>query len=654
MSRKRSEGFTTAFRAVGETDVLANSLSLEVTPQTNKRIVGTNIITARVLSPGFNQFRFQLDSNYTITSLKLDGRTITFTREDSRNVVANFDVAYGVNTVFSLQIGYDGLATAVGLGSIEFGTHSGAPYVFSLSEPYYASTWWPTKDDNTDKFLADVAITCPNTLKGVSNGILQGVDVVDTTRSRYRWKSNYPISPYLVFIAVTNFNNFTDTYTHSTGSMPLDYWIWPEYDLTANRNAWKTAKTILGTLSSKYGPYPFLNEKYGIYQFTFSGGMEHQTSTGMGGFWESVNAHELGHQWWGDLVTCATWSDIWLNEGFATYSEALWSEFKPGSTGLAALKSTMSSLRPSSVNGSVYCYVTTDVNRIFSTSFSYRKPGWVLHMLRSILGDTAFFGTLADYRAAYGYSTADTEDFIAVAEARYGGSLRWFFDPWIYDIGAPSYTYGTSATTAGGQTYLLLQVSQKQSASYPKFRMPIDLQTTIGGVTTRRKIWNNAVGDQWYVIPVSATPSAVSLDPDTWVLATGLTTAAYVAGPPVLVASTPAPGGNLANRSRTITLQFQSAVNATSAAFTVRNKLTSEVLPKAYAYDATNKRVTLTLPSKMAEGEYEVVIADTVTSTAGVALDGELSAFAATLPSGNGTPGGATVLPFRYVPTKGS
>jgi aminopeptidase N len=125
-------------------------------------------------------------------------------------------------------------------------------------------------------------------------------------------------------------------------------------------------------------------------EFGWGGGMEHQTITSIGGYfnWEDGIVHELSHQWWGDNVTCATWADIWVNEGFATYSEALWYENKPGGSE-AALHSAMASRRPWDVSGTVYCYDDTNVNRIFDYNLSYLKGGWVLHMLRRP-GDTVF------------------------------------------------------------------------------------------------------------------------------------------------------------------------------------------------------------------------------------------------------------------------
>ena len=137
--------------------------------------------------------------------------------------------------------------------------------------------------------------------------------------------------------------------------------------------------------------------------------------TGQGGVSESLTAHELSHQWWGDDVTCRTWNDIWLNEGFATFSECVWEENKTGTPIPLSYKNCILTRKPSNVGGSVYVYDTTDPNRIFSSTYSYKKGAWVLHQLRGVVGDTMFYDILAAHRAAHQGSAATTDDFVAVA-----------------------------------------------------------------------------------------------------------------------------------------------------------------------------------------------------------------------------------------------
>lgn len=641
--------FNPSLRSSQDSDVLKNNLTIEVNPNTGSTISGTNVMTIKNLLPGATSFRFQLDNNFTISQVLLNGSPITITREDTHNVLANFGRTMAMNEQYDLSITYSGTAVTNGFGSIEFGTRSsGAKYCFTLSEPYFSSTWWPTKDDNTDKATLQIGIICPNTMSAVSNGNPVGTETLTGSRTKYKFQTNYQIAPYLVCMGVTNFNTFTSTWTGVSPAMPLTFYIWPENDTTTNRNAWLNVTNMLTTLSGRYGTYPFANERYGIYEFTFSGGMEHQTITGEGTFSEYVTAHELGHQWWGDMVTCATWSDIWLNEGFASYTEALWAEWKTGTSSLTSLKSYMSSLRPSSVNGTVYCSVTTDVNRIFSTSFSYRKPAWVLHMLRHILGDTKFFQLLAQYRSQYQYSSATTEDFIAVAEQVYGGSLRWFFDPWIYQVGAPAYTWGSSTTTINGQTYLLVSITQSQSTSYPLFTMPVDIGWKVGATTFRQPVWSSAQ-KQYAVIPVSGTPSSITFDTDTWILDTAVTAGTYQAGPPVVVATTPAIGGMLPHANRTATVTFHTPINFSASAVMLQDRMTGAILtPGAISYDATQRKLSVTIPPKTATTKFLLTVNDSITATnSGLKLDGEVS-IPASMPSGDGIPGGSFVFSFDY------
>jgi hypothetical protein len=173
---------------------------------------------------------------------------------------------------------------------------------------------------------------------------------------------------------------------------------------------------------------------------------------------------------------------------------------------------------------------TSDVSRIFSSNFSYRKGAWVLHQLRHVVGDATFFQILADYRAAYEGSAATTDDFTASASAAFGQDLTWFIDEWVYQSGAPAYRFAWNAVSLNGQEYLHLQIDQTQSPPYPNlFTMPVDVVATIAGSPQTLTVWNDA-RSQRFVLPVSAAPSSVQFDPQQWILRTGLTSAALVIG----------------------------------------------------------------------------------------------------------------------------
>ena len=424
----------------------------------------------------------------------------------------------------------------------------------------------------------------------------------------------------------------------------------PNSDTAANRNAFFNCSNMLTAYSQTghFGVYPFANEKYGIYNFGFGGGMEHQTCTGEGTFSESVTSHELGHQWWGDMITCADWHHVWINEGFADYTEALWAEWKPGSTGTPALLSAMATRRPSAVNDTVWCPSTTDQNRIFSTDFSYYKAGWVLHMLRHAVGDTNYFNGIAAYRAAFQYGAATTEDFQAAMESVCGYSLNAFFQEWIYQPGAPAYQWNWRTSNIGGQQYVEVYLNQSQSASYPRYVMPVDIQLSPSSGSPVTQVIQNTTGTQWFLFKSSVVPLSVAFDPAPYILATGKSQVTFVEGPPRVVTTTPNAGDSLPSASvPSVSVRFHKNVNAAAGNFTLVGP--SGSVPFTYAYDSANFIATITPNAPLGAGSYTLTALDAITDVAsGKALDGETASPTDPnlLPSGNGVPGGSFSFAF--------
>jgi aminopeptidase N len=654
--------------ATDATDVLHNAIDIEIFPSTSV-ITGSNTFTIRSRVDGLTEFTFRLRGNFTVTSALINGSTsvsVTTPPADNSSYgrVVTLDRAYNTDETFTLMIAYTGTAVSRGFGSIDFTTQNGTALVESLSEPYYAGTWWPCKDgdvsapgDNTDKATFDISVTAPNTLRTVANGLLVSTTDLPGNRRTYHWATGYPTATYLAFFATTNYTTWTQTYSYplpggSTGSMPVEFSVYPANDTPTNRAAWERCVVMLDTYRTIYGLYPFVNEKYGIYEFNFGGGMEHQTYTGQGTFSEGVTSHELGHQWWGDNVTCATWHDIWLNEGFATYTEALWLERQPGSSGLPALFSAMAARRPSAVDDSVYVYDTTNVNRIFSSTFSYRKAGWVLHQLRHVVGDQTFFAILAAYRATYQGGGSTSAQFADVASQVAGRDLSWFFNEWIFGIGAPAYAYGFQPATVNGHNYLRLRVRQTQSASFGTFTMPIDIRVVTPAGDRGFTIQSDALSEH-FVLPLDAPASSIAFDEFNWILDTAKVQEAFVAGPPVVVTASPAPGETIAAPSAPgqLTIGFSDNVTAAAAAFTVLRGATP--VPFTLAYSTATDVATLTFASALSPGTYMVTVAASVVgASTGLALDGEIAdpANPASLPSGEGLPGGAAVYTFTVAP----
>lgn len=532
-----------------DTDVLHNQLDIEITnidPANDLcTITGSNRIRIRSQTEELTEFTFRLHDIFAVSSVIINDETspvsVVVNNVSETTWVATLDRAYTLGEEFTLKIDYSGDTESFGFGSIDVGIQpGGAPIVASLSQPFYAYTWWPSKDsdvgipgDNSDKATLEMSVTVPDTMDVPGNGLLESVDVLANNRLRYNWTTQYPIATYLVSFAAGEYNRWTDTYPHAGGNMPVEFYIYPDNDTPSNRDAWSLVVDMLGVFAPLFGEYPFVDEKYGIYNFPFGGGMEHQTMTGQGTFSENITAHEAAHQWWGDHVTCKTWRDIWLNEGFASYGECLWREFESGVSDHDAYLTRVLQRKPSSVADSVYVRdeVLTLV-RIFSSTFTYNKGCWVLHQLRHVVGDETFFQILADYRSDFGGSAADTDDFANVASTTAGTDLTWFFDQWVYQPGAPHYLYAWNSVNVNGQEFIVIHLEQTQDATFPDvFIAPVDIEARINFNSLETvTVWQDQ-REQWFAVPVSGTVTSVRFDPEQWVLRTGAIEKAFTAVP---------------------------------------------------------------------------------------------------------------------------
>jgi aminopeptidase N len=628
-----------------QTDVLHYRLDFDIDPVA-EYINGANTMTVKALVDDLTAFRFWLHSSMSINEVRVEGRVAAWRRIDAEVIEVELGQSIARDETFELEVHYEGSPVSAGWMSIVFEEQRGTPVVSTLSEPWFSYTWWPVKEDSRDKATGELLITVPDGLTVVSNGVLAGVKSAGAGKRLYHWSTGYPMSPYLFAFSATRYNTFVDNYVHPRGTMPVEFFVYPGSDTAQNRALWRLSVDMLATFGELYGLYPFIDEKYAIYQFPWGGGMEHQTATGQGGFWEDLTAHELAHQWWGDMVTCATWSDIWLNEGFATYSEALWLEFKSGVSDPYALKVAMSRRRPSRIDGTVYVHDPSNVARIFSSDYSYRKGAWVLHMLRGVVGDEAFFALLEAYRDRYQYLTATTDDFREVAEEVWGGDLRWFFDQWVYGGGAPAYRYGWREHEFDGQRYIEVSLVQVQDES--AFEMPVTIETIEFGERRRYTVWNDERREH-FLIPVSAPIGAVDLDPDVWILARSERVVAFTEGPPKVVGARPVRSARAhAGASRSIKVGFHKDVVVDESHFGLR-RADGSAVELEVTYDPGTYTATLVSKEALGFGRFELTIDDgIVDAAAGLALDGEITGMSriAQLPSGDGVPGGDAVFEF--------
>jgi aminopeptidase N len=627
-----------------KTDVLHYRLDFEVDPDA-QTISGSTTMTVATRVENLSTFRFWLNASMAIGSVEVDGDDVEWRRLDTTTIDVNLNRSYDEDEVFDIEITYSGTPESTWF----FSSQGGVPVVSTLSQPWYASRWWAVKEDNRDKATGELLVTVPSDLTVVSNGLLVAVDNVAGDKRRFHWATEYPTSPYLFSFSATVYNIFSDIFNYEGGSMPVDFYIYPDQDTPGNRNGWRLSVEMLATFEEMYGPYPFRAEKYAIYQFPFGGGMEHQTATGQGGnsaFRDSLTSHELAHQWWGDMLTCATWHDIWLNEGFATYSTALWYEFASGVPDAEARRAYMEVRRPPLLDGTVYVHDISDPNRIFSSNYSYSKGAWALHMLRGVVGDDAFFEILAAYRGRFEYSTATTEDFRAVAEDIWGGDLEWFFEEWIYGGGAPAYRSSWQEREINGSRFLEIMLEQNQNESV--FQMPVEILTLENGQNRSYRVWNDARVEH-LLIPVSGEVDDVELDPNTWILSRINISGAFFDGPPKIVAVDPAPSSVLRlNRNLSMSIGFHRdvVISATDVALRRSDGVEFEL---DLAYDPETFTATVESRRPLPGGRYRLTISDHVVDAEdGIALDGEIDEAHGTglLPSGDGLPGGTAVVEF--------
>ncbi len=503
-----------------EYDVTWYDIDIEIDegPET---VVGSVVMRATSLVDGLGEVIIDLYDNMTVSSITQGGLPLYFTHNNDL-VTASLNPAVNTGDEIELTITYSGAPIA---DALDFSTHgTGDPIISSLSEPIGARQWWPCKDRPDDKAdSARIAVTVDDALIAVSNGMLQSTVDNGATKT-YTWFESYPITTYLVSVAISNYSSWVDYYTHPGGSMPIENYVYPEHLSNAQEDLSITDDAIIALVNA-FGEYPFIEERYGHAIFPWGGAMEHQTCTSYGRvlirgdhYYDWILVHELGHMWWGDSVTCGTWEDIWLNEGFASYSEAVWFEDQEGESSYDDYIESYDYY--GYFDGPIY-----DPDSTFNRTV-YDKGALVLHMLRRVLalaGGTQYHypidaleSVLATYGSTYAYSSAITPEFQAVCEAAYGGSMDWFFLPWIYGENRPDYEYSWIATNQGPPHSVMLHIDQVQTNA-GLFTMPIDIEVHTTAGDTLVTVWN----DEWsqdFFISVDAQPTGVSFDPGNWIL----------------------------------------------------------------------------------------------------------------------------------------
>lgn len=502
-------------------DVTYYNLNLTLVYSTHY-LSGIVIVKAKATIDNLQNFYLDLVNSMNVLSVTSNGVSLTYLLSNNQLQIT-LDKQYQTGQEFSVEISYSGYPLSGNFGDFVFSSHSNQRIIWSLSEPYGARAWWPSKDTPADKAdSSEVWITSDPFFVSVSNGVLIGtVNNQDGTRT-YKWKNSYPIANYLISLAMTNYQIYDTPLEYEPDKiMSVTHYVYPE-QFTFNKSNLDKINGMINLFSLKFGLYPFIKEKYGQAQCHNGVSMEHQTVSSMSTFDENVEAHELAHQWFGDKVTCKDWQNIWLNEGFASYCECIYRE---GIYGIPDFKNYVNNFMIQAKNavGTIYVKNINDVmNEIFNSARSYKKGGIVLHMLRGVVGDSAFFQIMRQYANEPGlaYNVATTEDFQRIAERVSGMNLNYFFQEWIYGDSYPKYTIGWSTNQISGNSYNLhLRAKQNTNPSNNPtfFKMPIQVKYVTTLETKTITVFND-VQDQGWEIAVNGQPTSVTFDPDNWIL----------------------------------------------------------------------------------------------------------------------------------------
>ena len=468
-------------------DLRYQRLELQLDPA--QQYVSGTVTSHFIPNQNMASIYFDLSNTLTVSEVKYHGSNLPFTQLATKEVKIDFPAGIPAATLDSLSIKYSGAPDTGGSAGDAFtiSIQSGVPALYTLSEPYGAQEWFPTKQSLNDKIeKVDLMINTPSQYNVASNGKLFSETVLPGNRKLTFWQTNYPIPAYLIALGITNYTKFNDT----MGNPPFPFVNYLYPSTTSNSTIMSNiewTKTVMNTFEQYLGPYPYRNEKYGHMQFGWGGGMEHATMSSMGSWGRGIIAHELAHQWFGDKVTCGAWNDIWLNEGFATFGEHLANEklLMSNSQFMSYLSSEMNYIT-SSAGGSVYVSDTNlgNTGAIFSGRLSYSKGGYVVRMIKWILGDDAFYSALKDYHArpqlAYGY--AKTEDLKNSLLESTGKDFTEFFNDWIYGQGHPTYQIRWNQTADQMLRFKVSQTTSHSSVNFFEMPLPIKVNGTGGQV----------------------------------------------------------------------------------------------------------------------------------------------------------------------------
>ena len=424
----------------------------------NRSISGSNLFKFTA-TRDFDKLQFDLFEDLNITKVICDGKEIKFTREFNA-VYLDFPETIKKGTVNEFTVYYNGKPTVAKRAPWDGGfvfskDKAGKPWVATAVQGFGASSWWPTKDhqaDEVDSMLISIAV--PEGLMDVSNGRLRSVDKLNDGYSRYNWFVSYPINNYSVSLNVADYKHFSDSYDGENGKLTLDYYVLPENLEQAKKHFGEDVKPMLKCFEHWFGPYPFYRDGFKLIETPYLG-MEHQSAvtygnkyrkgylgrdlsgTGLGLKWDFIIIHESGHEWFGNNITSKDIADMWLHEGFTTYSEGLFVECTQGKEAgikyIAGLRKNIANDRPIIGHYNVNAEGSGDM---------YPKGANLLQTIRALLkNDKKWREILRGLNKQFGLKTTTTEMVEDYLSKHTGMNLKPVFDQYLRSTQIPELTY---------------------------------------------------------------------------------------------------------------------------------------------------------------------------------------------------------------------
>lgn len=422
----------------------------------------------------------------------------------------------------------------------------GEPSAFVDNWPNRTRFWLPSVDHPADKATVRYTVHAPVEWKVIANGHLVTEAAATPTaaigpagdRRTWVWEVGVPISPYNMVIGAADLEvrtvglaacGLAPATRRPDGCVEVTTWVYPQ-DVDLAEPSFRRAAEMVDYFSQLIGPFPF-EKLANVQSATRFGGMENASAIfysegaiASGRNMEGTVSHEIAHQWFGDAVTEASWHHLWLSEGFATYFGA---QFFEAADGLENFRDRMEASRqrilsPGEADRPMYDPSETDLFALLNTN-NYPKGGWLLHMLRGIVGDDDFFAGIREYYRRHVHSAVLTEDFQAVMEEVSGRELGWFFQQWFYEPGYPSFevepVWTADPTGSGGSLDVVIR--QTQRADWPTFRVPMTVSVVGPEGELRAEVELFERETVLQLGSMASVPTRIVLDPDGWVLKGG-------------------------------------------------------------------------------------------------------------------------------------